>query len=136
MAKKLILGLILAHVGPNFVSKNFFRFYFYSMLNIVEMNQTWKNGKKTDFQPDFGPTGPNLGPNNFSWILPQLDARHYKLSLYSISRKTNEPNFRKWQKNPNFWAWFWSVLAQIWTQNIFWCYALLEVIIECNFKEN
>ena len=97
--KKLILGLILARVGPNLVSKNFFsRFYFYLMLNIVEMNQTWKNGKKPGFQPDFGPIGPNLGPNNFSWILPQLDVRHCKLSLYSISRKTNEPNFRKRQK--------------------------------------
>ena len=24
------------------------------------MNQTWKNGKKTNFGPDFGPLGPNL----------------------------------------------------------------------------
>ena len=33
-------------------------------------------------------------------ILPLLDIRHCcKLSLYAISRKTNESNLRKWQKN-------------------------------------
>ena len=29
------------------------------------MNQTWENGKKTSFGPDFGPFGLNLGPKNF-----------------------------------------------------------------------
>ena len=29
------------------------------------MHQTWENGKKTNFQPDFGPFDPNLGPQNF-----------------------------------------------------------------------
>ena len=50
-----------------------------------------------------------------SWVLPLLDVRNCcKLSLYAISRKTNEPNLRKWQKN--------LVLApslQIWTQHFF-----------------
>ena len=37
----------------------------------------------------------------FLWILPLLDVNHCcKLSLYAISRKTNEPNLRKWQKKP------------------------------------
>ena len=44
--------------------------------------------------------------NFLSWILPLLDVRNCsKLSLYDISRKTNEPNLRKWQKlsfGPNF----------------------------------
>ena len=46
------------------------------------------------------PFGPNVGPKSFfSGILPLLDVRHCcKLSLYPISRKTNEPNLRKWQK--------------------------------------
>ena len=36
----------------------------------------------------------------FSWILPVLDARHCcKLSLYAISRKTNDANLRKWKKS-------------------------------------
>ena len=36
MAKKIILGLILAHYDPNLVQKIFFRgFYFHYMLNIV-----------------------------------------------------------------------------------------------------
>ena len=35
----------------------------------------------------------------FSWILPLLDIRNCcKLSLFTISRKTNEPNLRKLQK--------------------------------------
>ena len=29
------------------------------------MNQTWENGKKPNFGPDFGPFGPNLGPQTF-----------------------------------------------------------------------
>ena len=52
--------------------------------------------KKTSFGPDFGPFGSNLDPQIL--ILPLLDARHFcKLSLHAISRKTNEPNLRKWQ---------------------------------------
>ena len=60
------------------------------------INQTWENGKKPSFRPDFGP---NLGLKIFfSWISTLLDVRHcYKL-LFEVSRKTNEPNFRKWQK--------------------------------------
>ena len=61
------------------------------------MNQTWKNDKKSSFGTDFGPFGLNLGSKkNFLWILPLLDVRHSrKLSLYAISRKTNETNLRK-----------------------------------------
>ena len=56
--------------------------------------------KKTSFGTDFGSFGSNLGPQIFfSWILPALDITHYcKLSLYAISRKTNEANLRKWPK--------------------------------------
>ena len=40
-------------------------------------------------------------PKFSSWVLPLLDVIHCcKLSLYPISRKTNEPNLRKSQKNP------------------------------------
>ena len=57
------------------------------------MNKTWENNKKPNFVPDFG-------HKNFSWVLPLLAARYCsKLSSYAISRKTNEPNLRKWQKN-------------------------------------
>ena len=48
-----------------------------------------------------------FGPENFSWILPQLVNRHCcRLSLHAISSKVNEPNLRKWQKN--------IVLGPIW----------------------
>ena len=60
--------------------------------------------KKTNFGPNFGLYDPNLPlPPKifFSWVLPLLDVIHCcKLSLYEISRKTNEPSLRKWQ--PNF----------------------------------
>ena len=63
------------------------------------MNQTWKNGKKTSFEPNFFPFDPNLGTEIFLWILPQQGIRNFcKLSLYAISRKTDEPNLRKLQK--------------------------------------
>ena len=52
------------------------------------------------------------------WVLPLLDVIYCcKLSLHVISRKTNEPNLRKWQKKisgpiltpsphtPNFFSW-------------------------------
>ena len=34
------------------------------------MNQTWENAKKPNFGADFGPFGPNLGSQFFSWVLP------------------------------------------------------------------
>ena len=40
-------------------------------------------------------------PKTFLWVLLLLDVRNCcKLSLYVNSRKTNELNLRKWQKNP------------------------------------
>ena len=64
------------------------------------MNQTWEKGKKTNFGQDFSPFWPKFGPQKFLlWVLPFVDVRHcYKLSFYVISRKTNEPNMRQWQK--------------------------------------
>ena len=58
-------------------------------------------------------------PKLFSWILLLLDVRHYcKLSLHAISRKTNEPNLRKWQKT-QFWAQFWPLWPKFGSQNFF-----------------
>ena len=48
----------------------------------------------------------------FVWVLPLLDVIHCsKLSLYTISRKTNDwfiKKMRKWQKN-YFWDRFWFI---------------------------
>ena len=66
------------------------------------MNETWENSKKPSFRPGFRSFVLNLPPpppQFFSWVLPLLNVRHYcKLSFYAISRKTNEPNLRKWQQ--------------------------------------
>ena len=64
------------------------------------MSQTWENSNKTNAGPNFGSFGPNLDPKTFFVAFTLPDIRHCcKLSLYAISRKTNEPNLRKWQKN-------------------------------------
>ena len=78
------------------------------------MNQTWENGKKPSCGLNFGP---NLVPQNFfSLVLSLLDVRNcWKLSLYAISRKTNKPNLRKWEKN----LVVGPILAQIWSPEIF-----------------
>ena len=64
------------------------------------MNQTWENDKKTNFEPGLGQFWPKVGPPKKIFMsLPLLEVIHCcKLSLYAISRKTNEPNLRKWQK--------------------------------------
>ena len=70
------------------------------------MNQTSEYGKKPSFRPDFGPFTPNLVLKFFLLILPLLDVRNCcKLSLYAISRKTNEPNLgnsKKLSFGPHF----------------------------------
>ena len=59
------------------------------------MKQTGKNGqKKKHIGPNFIP---NLGLQFFFMSLPLPDVRDCcKLSIYAISRKSNEPNLRKW----------------------------------------
>ena len=48
------------------------------------MNQTSENGEKPNIGPDFGSFGSYLGTTIGC-----------KLSLYAVSRKTNDPNSRK-----------------------------------------
>ena len=44
--------------------------------------------------------GLNFIPKNFLWVLPLLYIMQCcKLSLYAISRKINEPNWKKMAKN-------------------------------------
>ena len=52
------------------------------------MKQTWENGKKPSFGPDFGAFGPNLDPKYFFLrILPQLD-------LYALLQAIIVSNFK------------------------------------------
>ena len=84
------------------------------------MRQTWENGEKSNFEPHFGPFGPNLGPSKnlkaknlfWTWFRPvgpkfeQLIfflknlalsvTRYYgQLSSFTISEKTKDPILRK-----------------------------------------
>ena len=67
------------------------------------MNQTLENSKKPNFGPDFGYFGSNASPKKFFLSFTSTRCYHVThccmLSLYAISRKTNEPNLEKWQKN-------------------------------------
>ena len=88
----------------------YLRWVLLQMLYIVASITVWnfkenrgtkleKMAKKPSFGPDFGPFVQIWPPNMFSSILPLLDVRHYyKLSLYAISSKNNEPVLRKQQK--------------------------------------
>ena len=78
--------------------------------------------KKTSFGLDFGPVGQSLGQTFFLLILPLLDVRNCrKLSLYAISKKTNEPNLRKWKKK-QCWTWFWHIWPKFGPSIVLFCF--------------
>ena len=57
----------------------------YNIFKKILINQTWRNGKKPDFEPTFGLFEPNLGPQNvFLWVLPLLVARHCSNTSYHL----------------------------------------------------
>ena len=65
--------------------------------------QPWENDKNPNFGSNFGPS------KFFSWVLSQLiDRQCSKLSSYAISKKTDTPDLKKWQKN-KFWARIWPL---------------------------
>ena len=104
------------------------------------MNQTWENGKKPSFRPDFETFWRNFGPQKFfSWFLNLLDVRNcFKLSLYAISRKINEPTWEIGRK-PSFRLNFSPNLdPKIFFVKFIWntCYTLLPAISMYNFNEN
>ena len=84
---------------------NFRDFYLYSMLNIVAsyhcmqfqgilLNWTWTMAKYPVSRPILASLA-KYGPQSFLSISPLLDVIHCcKLSLYAISRKTNDPNLK------------------------------------------
>ena len=85
------------------------------------MNQTWEIGKKRNFGLDFGRFAQIwFHKLFFSWVLPLLHVIHCcKLSLYVISRKTNEPNLKKWGKKSSFELDFGPFSPNLGSQNIF-----------------
>ena len=72
---------------------------FYAIYRKTKEPNLRKWWKKPNFEQHFDLLGPNLTPTFFLWVLPLLVFRYcFKLSLYSISRKTNKANLGKWQK--------------------------------------
>ena len=100
MTKKLILGPILTHLAQIWAANIFLDIvtrYHPIQFKGKLRNQTWENGKKLILGLILARFGPNSGPKKNLWILRQLDVRHYcKISLYWVSKETNEPNLRKW----------------------------------------
>ena len=106
----MIMDLILGCLAQIWDSKSFFAGFaptssttlFQAIIlhnfkeNYRKKLEKWQ--KKLVLDPILAPLAQIWTPKFFSWILPLLDARHFcKLSLHAISRKTNEPNLRKWQ---------------------------------------
>ena len=104
----LNLGPILAGYGPNLVPKNFLWDLTlpYVMdccklsLQAISRETNTPNLRKQQKKLVLGlllvPLTQIWCPKFFSQTFPLLDVRHCcKLSLYPISRKTNEPNMRK-----------------------------------------
>ena len=128
--------------GPNLGPQLFFffcKFYLYQYLDILLsyhpiqfkgklMNQTWENGKKPHFGPDFGLFWSKFGTQKFFVGLPLLGVIHCcKLSLHAISRKTNELNLRKCKKS-SFGPDFGSFDPNLVPKNSFlWILPLLDV---------
>ena len=56
------------------------------------MNQTWENGKKLNFGPNFGSLGPNLGHPNFF-------REFYLYKMFNMSQAIIVCNFKE-----NFWS--------------------------------
>ena len=88
------------HFSPNLNHK----FLIVPSFSLVQyqgklMVQSWKNDKKPKFWIDFGPCAPNLSPQFFLRVILLLIIRHcFMLSSYTIWRRTNAPNLRKWPK--------------------------------------
>ena len=135
--KKPNSGTDFGQFGPNLGSQFFFLFYLYKQFDIVPsyhpmeypgklMNQFWENRKKHSCEPDCGPFWPQ---RSFSWILALLDVKNcYKLSLYTLSRKTNELNLRKCKK-PIFWPDFGLFWHNFCPQKFFsWVLPLTDVL--------
>ena len=72
------------------------------ILSNIKENQWIKLEKMAEnlvLGPILAPLAQIYAQKHFLSILSLLDVRNqYKLSLYAISRKTNGPNLRKWQK--------------------------------------
>ena len=72
------------------------------------IRQSLRKWKKTSFQTDFGPFGPKLGAKFFLMKFTSNTCQTLlQAIIFAISRKTNEPNLRKWQKTQfrdRFWA--------------------------------
>ena len=75
------------------------------------MNQTWENRKKPYFNP-FG---------------PKIFRIHSKLSLYTISRKTNETTMRNWKKKLVL-----THLIQIRANNFFFFKNMALLVARCH----
>ena len=77
--------------------------------------------------------------NLFMWVLLLLDVRHCrKLSLYAISRKMHDPNWRKWKKN-SFGTWFRPTGLKVKPKNYFsktWLHQSVDIKLTIQSWEN
>ena len=71
------MGLILVYLAQIWAPKFFSRFYLHLKGKLI--NQTWENGKKPNFGPDFCPFWPKFGPQFFLFFVGATSIRCYTL---------------------------------------------------------
>ena len=111
MAKNRVSGLNVAPLEhtqvPNFFSWILAQLSLYAISKKTN-RQRLRKWQKTSFRTDFGPFGPKLGAKFFLMKFTSNTCQTLlQANIFAISRKTNEPNLRKWQKTQfrdRFWA--------------------------------
>ena len=83
------------------------------------MHQTWENGQKPNFWPNFGPFSPNLDPRNF--FIDFTPTRYYTLLQAIIVCNFNKNYWTKLEKMTKtlFWAQFWHIWPKFGSKKIF-----------------
>ena len=90
------------------------------------MNQTWENNKKTNFGPNFGVFGSNLGPKNFFASFTSSSSYHLMQFKGKLMNQTWENS-----KRPNFGPDFGLFGPNLGSQNFscwFYLFCMLEIV--------
>ena len=67
------------------------------------MGHTWKNGKKPNFGPNFGPCGPNfVPPICFGQFTSNISQTLFQVIILSNVKENQWPKFKKINKKSNF----------------------------------
>ena len=80
------------------------------------MKQTWENGKKPRFEPQFGPFWPKFGSQFFFFfknLASSVTSYYGQLTTCTVSEKTNDPILRKRSDRSALWLYWHSKSAVV-----------------------